>query len=443
MSDRSRSPLSFKFFVAALVAFAVFAVAFAPPASAGDVIVVAPDGSGDALTVDFGLQLAGPGDVVLIRAGNYQPISPFDPEGFHEVDFPVTIVGDGAGAVIGMFRVQNLAAGEEVVLRNLTFGGPIFPGAFFEKLGVRNCAGAVVLEDCKATGITGTGSATAGLAAVDVRNSDAVTFTRCTLRGGAGITPSSPPFIVDAGPGGPAVLITDSKVAFHHCAVTGGAAGNDAIAPVVSKPGGDALRIFETSTIFVAGGSVTGGKGNDGGDPGFPADAAGGDGLVLDGFFSLVRLVGVTPAGGAGGTLGDGSSAPSGEGQLVTAGAVETYGETARGTTMPALLAEGEATTLGISGAPGELGKIMVGIELVHAQLGGKKGVFNLGGTYFGPLVLGTIPPSGLLEVPVSFPRGTLLGLEGLRLDFQTLTFGAEGLMFGNPTSTVLLGPGV
>ena len=84
----------------------------------------------------------------------------------------------------------------------------------------------------------------------------------------------------------------------------------------------------------------------------------------------------------------------------------------------------------------------MVGLELVHAQLGGKKGVFNLGGTFFGPLVLGTIPASGLLEVPVSFPRGTLLGLEGLRLDFQTLTFGTEGLMLGNPTSTVLLGPG-
>jgi hypothetical protein len=442
MLDRSRFPLSFSFVVPALVAFAAFAVAFAPPASAADVIVVALDGSGDTMSVDIALQLAGPGDVILIRAGNYQPISPLDPEGFHDVSFPVTIVGDGAGAVIGMLRVRDLNPGEEVVLRNLTLAGPLIPGSFFEKVGVRNCAGAVVFEDCKATGITGTSSVTPGFPAVDVRNSDAVTFTRCTLRGGAGITATGSPFFIDAGPGGPAMLVTDSKVAFHHSAVTGGAAGTDTVGTVLSQTGGDALHIFETSTIFVAGGSVTGGKGNDGGDPGFPAAAAGGDGLVLDGLFSLVRLVGMTPAGGEGGTLADASSAPDGEAQVVTAGAVETYGETARGTTMPALLHEAEATTLGISGAPGELGKIMVGIELVHAQLGGKKGVFNLGGTFFGPLVLGTIPPSGLLEVPVSFPRGRLLGLEGLRIDFQTLTFGAEGLMFGNPTSTVLLGAG-
>ena len=417
-------------------------VTLAPAATAAGVIVVALDGSGDTTSVDTAIQIAAPGDVILVREGNYQPLGPLDPEGFHDITKPLTMVGDGAGAAIGMLRVQNIAAGQEVVLRNLTIAGPLFPGSFFEKLGVRDCAGAVVFENCKVTGITGPNPVEEGLPAVGLRNSDAVTFTRCTLRGGSGLTPTSPPFIVDAGPGGPGVLVTDSKVAFHHCTVIGGAAGTDAIGTVVSKPGGDALQIGETSTVFIAGGSVTGGKGNDGGDPAFPEAAAGGDGLVMNGLFSLVRLVGMTVAGGAGGTLADGSSAPSGAGQVVTAGAVESYPEAARGTAMPATLDEGEGGTLGISGAPGELGKIMVGLDLVHAQLGGKKGVFNLGGTFVGPLVLGTIPPSGLLEVPVSFPRGTLLGLEGLRLDFQALTFGAEGLMFGNPSSTVLLGPG-
>ena len=439
MSDRSRSPLTFKFVFATLVAFAAFAVAFAPPASAG-VIVVALDGSGDTNSVDTAITLAAPGDLILVRAGNYISLTHFDPEAFYDIDKPLTIVGDGAGASIGMVRVRDILPGKEVVFRNLTFTGPLLGALQFEKIGVQNCLGTVIFEDCKAFGVTGTSPVSPGLEAVEVKNSAAVTFTRCTLRGGAGNAPTAP-FIVDAGPGGTAVLVTNSKVALHHCTVNGGWAGNDTVAPVVSKPGGDAMQIGDPSTIFVAGGSITGGEGNDGGDPAFPELAAGGDGLVVDGF-SLVRLVGITPAGGAGGTLGDASSAPSGEAQVVTVSTVETYGETARGTTMPGLLNEGEAGTLGISGSPGELGKIMVGIDLVHAQLGGKKGVFNLGGTFFGPIVLGTIPPSGLLEVPVSFPRGTLLGLEGLRLDFQGLTFGAEGLMFGNPSSTVLLGPG-
>ena len=110
---------------------------------------------------------------------------------------------------------------------------------------------------------------------------------------------------------------------------------------------------------------------------------------------------------------------------------------------MPATLRVDEEGTLGISGAPGELGKILFSLEPTYAPLGGKKGVLNLGCAFVGPLVLGVFPASGTLEFPVNLAPGSLLGLEGLRLELQALTFGADGLMFGNPTSTILVAEGL
>ena len=442
MSSRTLWPRALSARSLAAVATVVL-LGLAPTAAAAGVVVVAKDGSGDTDNVTGAVELAAPGDLILVREGNYQTFSHFETGTFVVVDKPLTIVAEGAGAVIGMLRVYNLPAGQEVVLRNLTMTTPKFNDVILEKIGVSDCNGTVIFEDCKATGTAEGVFSSPGFPAAIVSNSDAVTFTRCTLSGGPGLNPASSAFRDDAGPGGPAVRVTDSKVAFHHCTVTGGAAGIDTEGIVASQTGGDAVMVFDNTTVVLGGGSFTGGKGNDGGPPETPEAAAGGDGLVVDGPFALVRLIGVTPEGGAGGTLSGGSSAPDGEGLVVVDGEVETYAEAARGTSMPALLDEGEAGTLGISGTPGELAEIMAGIELIHVQLGGKKGVFNLGGAFIGPIVLGTIPPSGVLEFPVSLAPGTLHGLEGLRIDLQAFTVGSEGFMLGNPTSMVLLAPGL
>jgi len=431
-----RSPLC-------LVAVVLALAALAPPAAAG-VIVVAMDGSGDTFSITNALNLAAPGDVILVREGSYFGIGPLDPEAFHYIDKPVTIVGEGTGPLVGMMRIFDIPAGQEVVLRNLKLTGPFGSGIFLEKLGVRDCAGTVVVEDCQLVGLAGTFADLEGFPGVDVRNSAGVTFTRCTIRGGTGMSSLSAfPFGVVPGPGGPGLLVDGSKVALQHCTVTGGAGGVDTVEPIESKPGGDALSIAENSTLFVAGGSITGGKASDGGSPELPLEAAGGDGIVQTGSFSTLRLVGVTPQGGAGGVMSDASTGPDGAPMSITAGSVETFGELARGTSMPATLNLGEVATLQVSGAPGELAKVIVGLDLLHAQLGGKKGVFNLSGSLIGPVVLGTIPPSGVLELPVSFPSGSLLGLEGLRVQLQGLTFGAEGLMFANPTTTLVLVEGL
>jgi hypothetical protein len=423
----------------------VLAVTALAPAATGGVIVVALDGSGNTNELGIALDIASAGDVILVKPGTYVDFLSLDPEAFHEIDRPITIVGDGAAPIIGMLRVVDIAAGQEVVLRNLNIYGPLLGDLPFEKLGVRDCAGTVLVEDCTIVGVPGRTPLEPGLAAVDVRNSQGVTFTRCKLSGGAGLstTPFNP-FYVDPSGGGPAVLVDGSRVAFHHCAITGGAGGSDQLGVIHSAPGNDALRIGEAAVVFAAGGSITGGAASNGGAPELPAEAAGGNGAIQSGLFSKLRLIGLAPQGGAGGTLSDASSGPAGQDLIVAVpDSVESFPQAARGTSMPATLRVGEGTTLGISGAPGELGKIMFGLEPAYAPLGGKKGVFNLGGAVVGPLLLGVIPASGTLEVPVNLAPGSLLGLDGLRLELQGLTFGADGLMFGNPTSTIVLAEGL
>ena len=422
----------------------VLALAALTPTAAGGVIVVALDGSGDTNKLSIALDMASAGDVILVKPGTYVDFLSLDPEAFHYIDRPITIVGDGPAPLVGMMRVFDIEAGQEVVLRNLKIYGPFLGAISLEKLGVRDCAGTVLVEDCSLVGVPGLTPLDAGLAAVDVRNSAGVTFTRCALTGGPGLSSQQfNPFYLDPSAGGPAVIVDGSRVALHHCTITGGVGGNDGLGAVHSAPGGDALLIKEGAVVFAAGGSITGGAASNGGAPELPAEAAGGDGAVISGSFSLLRLVGLAPHGGAGGTLSDASSGAAGQDLIAPPGSVESFPQVARGTSMPATLREGEVGTLGVSGAPGELGKIMFGLEPTYAPLGGKKGVFNLGGAVVGPLVLGIIPASGTLEFPVNLAPGSLLGLEGVRLELQGLTFGADGLMFGNPTSTIVLAEGL
>ena len=94
------------------------------------------------MSVDFALQLAEPGDLILSE-GNYQPTSALDPEAFHEVASRSRSSATAPARRSACSASHNLAAGEEVVLRNLTHRRTAGPGLFFEKLGVRDCVGTV------------------------------------------------------------------------------------------------------------------------------------------------------------------------------------------------------------------------------------------------------------------------------------------------------------
>lgn len=420
----------------------VLAVALAmaaAPAAAADVLVVAHDGTGDHATIEMAVQLAAPGDIVLVRDGYYQPIGHNEPDSFVEISKSLTLVGEGAGPITGLLRVTGLAADETVVVRNMRFASPIGMSVQLETVGVFDSLGAVIFEDCSMTGRVGSGSSVPGSPGLRVKNSTAVSLTRCTVKGGAG-GDTIALLNFGNGPGGPGVLVETSQLALHHGTVLGGRGGTDSYHGNGSAPGGDGL-VSTSSILFLAGGSVTGGAGSNGSPPAEASEGAGGDGLLQSGTGSWLRSVGLTASGGAGGVLSDGSSAPAGQGLLILAGLVETHPEAARSLRLDPMLHEGETGTLSLGGPPGDTGKVMLSLGAVYAQLGGKKGVYTLADPVVGPIVLGEIPASGQLDVAV--PVGSLLGLEGLLLRVQGFSYGNGGFVMTNPTECVLLEAGL
>jgi hypothetical protein len=414
--------------------------------STGAVIVVATNGSGDVTTVEAGLDLAAPGDTLLLREGSYVPVAAGLPDDFLIVAKSLTIVGDGAGATVSRMRITGQDIGEEVVLRNLTIEPPILSGGFGEILEIVDCAGTVALEDCTLLGMPGVsiGLGTEpfpGYPALVVSNCSGVTLTRCTLEGGEGLG-SFGPLRLGISAGGPAAITTDSELSLFHCDLVGGDGGFDGVFGFGSAPGGSGI-VSDQSKLFVVGGVLTGGNGSAGGSAGAPETAAGGDGVTQTGAASWSRLLGSTVSGGEGGLLDDGSSGPDGSAVQAIQGLAQTFPVEARSTSAPATAREGESVTLGVSGPPGELGKILIGFDLLAFQLGGQKGVSMLGGPVVGPVVLGTIPASGSLELNLPIAPGSLLGFDGLRVDTQGFTFGVEGFRLGNATHTVVLDPGL
>ena len=90
----------------------VLAVTVLAPAAVGGVIVVALDGSGDTNELGIALDIASAGDVILVKPGTYVDFLSLDPESFHYIDRPITIVGDAADQ--GARRPGAGSSGREV-----------------------------------------------------------------------------------------------------------------------------------------------------------------------------------------------------------------------------------------------------------------------------------------------------------------------------------------
>ncbi len=413
-------------------------LALAAPIHA-DVVVVAPDGSGDATTLTVGVALAAPGDTVLVRAGNYQGVGPFDPDLLITIDKSLTFVGDTTGASIGFMRIQNIGANAAVTVRNINMAQPILAGTSLDTVVVQNCTGPVLFEDCNLVGSPGVSDTIDGAPALVINNCDGVMLSRCNVTGGAGF-PGIDLLNLGISAGGDAMTVsTGSRVALYDSTVTGGAGGTDLFFSNGGEHGGDGA-VLASSVVFVSGTTITGGAGGDGCPPGSPAPCGGGDGLVQSGVSAILRTVGSAVVEGAGGTLSDASPGPDGTALILNAGQHFDFSEAGRGTVSPITIREGEAGTLSILGPPGEGARIFVSVAPLYAQLGGKKGVYSVADPVIGPIVLGKIDGTGQFDVPFIAPG--LLGFEDVVVTVQGYTNGSEGLMFGNATRLVLLQAG-
>jgi len=112
--------------------------------SARSQVIVVDDGGGagvDFTEISEAVAVAGSGDLVLVKTGNYAPFSIFGKG--------LSVVADNQQTVFvnGQILVQDVPAGALVVLRGLSTGPPSGHGLL-----VRNCAGAVRVEECSFSG---------------------------------------------------------------------------------------------------------------------------------------------------------------------------------------------------------------------------------------------------------------------------------------------------
>ena len=192
------------------------------------------------------VQGASPGDRVIVRAGNYVPVT---------ISKGITIQGE-PGAVFGSgtFHLTNLPANQTLVLRDLDLTDPNPTASPPVRIRVFSCQGMVLVQDVIARNL--------GTAAVSVGSARRTAFTRCTIESDIAVP------ILDSGvsfsdctvrtelsasgstDGGTAMVVLTSRVAIADCLIeaAAGQTSSGAPRPVITS-GGD-VRIGGPSTVI-------------------------------------------------------------------------------------------------------------------------------------------------------------------------------------------------
>ena len=317
-------------------------LAVSGPAFAG-VRTVAPTGA-DHAQIASAVAAAAPGDVILVRTGNY---------GSFSIDgLGLTLVADtnATPLVQGPVLIRNVPAGSNVTIAGLRFGA-----ASTSALTILDCAGSVRVVDVLAW--VSPAPFQAEVAAVRVERSSDVAFARATFTGAPGPAPATR--------AGAALLVFDSAIALHDSNLRGGYGIPGTTSGSAGGHGGAALDL-RSGSAFVSGTFLSGGSGGaggltstgllgcsasiarPGGDGGVGLDAAlGSTARVLDS-----SLVGGPP--GAGATTSCGQHASDGTVGAASRGVVSPIAGTARTFTGTIAAREGQSAAFAFRGVPGE-----------------------------------------------------------------------------------------
>jgi hypothetical protein len=395
-------------------------------AARAEVIVIDPGTGSGAPALAAALKGAFAGDVILLKAGNYDQGAPF------EIHSGVTLLpAPGAGRIALRFvHVEDVWDGQTVVLRGLDIGSPdaldLFP-----TLRILNNGAATWLEDCTIHGGDGLPKTNPfgpgnGGTAVYVDVAEAV-FRHCTLTGGRGVDGDDPQGVF-AGSGGWALALGNfAEVALHDCTLTGGDSGNGTPSPFVPANGATALSI-NSGDATIAGCTLTGGAegaGNDG-QPGHSGSALT-DFLASSDVRILQSTLTAGPVQGAG-TLAPAISDPPHK--------VKLLDEPARSLVLPDQLREGESGVLQIDGEPGDLAMVLLSLDATLIPLAGQEGtlVTDLV-TLQGPIVVGVLPdPDGQFALPFTLPD-LPPGVDAVTVYVQGLFKDAGGSSLGGASS--------
>jgi len=390
-------------------------------AAANQVFVVdAAGGPGvDHTSVQPAVDAAADGDVILVRPGTYSA--------FGVLNKAVSVFGDGSPRpVVESVSLFNVDPTRRVTLRRIEIDKP---WSFAKPLGalqINSCQGRIVIEDCVIRG--------ANASAAYVISAPHVMFTRCA-------------FESDWVNG---LFAANATVSVYESVIAGGA-GQDATqfaGTVIPASPGQPAVVCNSSFVFVGGSSVTGGPGGNGLLDNLGnciAGADGGPGALVHGINPEAFWFDTAPLGGAGGSPFPGCSNPGHSGPSVDVlhGSSTTLPGSLRTACIASPLREGQASSLDITGVPGEAAYLFIGVA-PDIQFS----LFMVGTQLPIPALIqfvGAIPASGSLSIPVTIPASLFPpGTEAIEAFIQVAVPGPLGQgVLGDGSAVVVVDGGL
>jgi hypothetical protein len=306
-------------------------------------------------------------------------------------------------------------------MQNLSLGPASF-GSGIPALVCKDSAGSILIRNCSGLGAAGASvgftliaDGATGLRILDCGDVAAVD---CAFTGGAGATLEDDVHQFLATSGGRGIDAHGTNVALFGVTATGGSGGSVDDSVSVTAGSGGAGLVNDAGTVHASGCTFRGGHGGFGdGTSTLPPECGrgggGGDGILQVGSAAAlsVRANEYVPRGGGFG--GDGTRALGGVNRDVSAGTLLEFRAPYRSIALTSPVREGQVATLTITGRPGDIAFVRVGLQphwlLEPCQQGVDLLVPPLHMLYLGSLsssqlsIASTVPElgAGVLDIPV------------------------------------------
>ncbi|QDV09567.1 hypothetical protein Poly30_51250 [Planctomycetes bacterium Poly30] len=329
-------------------------------AAAGEILRIAANGTGDYFSIADAYAAAAEGDTLLIIG------APLDTRVQVDGKAVDVVMTSALSHSLLQVSVRNLGAGKTVYIRGIHYGG---------LLAVEDCAGSVIIAD-----------SSFGFGWL-LRN-DSVAMVRTTIEGNGASSAGAPNDLATFHVNDTSVLVSQSELngqvgEYGQCG-----SGICTTCCYDGGPGYNTLRVTGSSYMRVQASTIYGGPGGPVvGGLGFCPCSSGADGLSysVDSGATLQLLETTTYSG-------TGSN-----------GHATQLSGTARRVDTPVSADGGSSFQLLISGDPGDTAYLLAGGDLIFRPTYWSAGIIQVNGA-LGRRRLGSIPPGGVLSVPLTAP---------------------------------------